>query len=66
MHKNSAKRHSQPDSPDFPALDPNLAADSHADFNAVSNNDAIWDAFLPDDDPEPLPELHDFWIDGDV
>ena len=36
-----------------------------SDFPVEIDDDA-WDAFLPDDDYEPLPEYGDFWTEQDA
>ena len=43
-----------------PKLEPDPRPTEPADFH-----DEVLDAFLPDDDLEPLPEPADFWTDQD-
>jgi len=44
------------DRPDLDEIDDDAPLELDSDY---------WDALLPDDDYEPLPEYGDFWIDDD-
>jgi hypothetical protein len=35
------------------------------DHTPLEFDDDPWEAFLPDDQPDPLPEPGDFWIESD-
>lgn len=46
-------------------LDPELAdpSDLEIDDPLADADDSNWDAFIPDDEYEPLPEPGDFWME---
>lgn len=47
---------------------PSLPADFGAEDSEpppLDFDDDTWEAFLPDDQPDPLPEPGDFWIETD-
>ena len=52
--------------PQEPRQDLPEPGNSHADWEdrtPLELEDERWDAFLPDDDLDPLPEPGDFWIE---
>ena len=65
-------RNKKPTPPkDLPAEDPDEAAGEDSDFDldeldvdaALHLDDEYWEALLPEDDYEPLPDYGDFWTD---
>jgi len=42
---------------------PDNSQDDWDEHTPLELEDDRWDAFLPEDDQEPLPELGDFWIE---
>ena len=55
----STQKVTSPPLEEFDLQEPN-----QPDFNQDFDADFL-DVFLPDDDPEPLPECGDFWIERD-
>lgn len=55
-----------PDDDSRPELVLHPTFDECDDETLLELNDEYWDALIPDDDYEPLPERGDFWIDGDA
>jgi len=53
--------------PDQPETDQPQADQPQVDQDAPlpDLNDDFWDALLPDDEHEPLPERGDFWVEQD-
>lgn len=52
--------------PQEPRQDFSVPDDSHDEWEErtpLELEDDRWDAFLPDDAPDPLPEPGDFWIE---
>jgi hypothetical protein len=49
---------------DLPDLSRDTCPDD-LDRTPLEFDDDPWEAFLPDDQPDPLPEPGDFWIESD-
>jgi hypothetical protein len=52
-----------PEDADEDAEDPDFDLDELDGHAAIQLDDEYWEALLPEDDYEPLPEYGDFWTD---
>jgi hypothetical protein len=53
------------DSPPWPLEEPPYEPDELDDDAPLELDDEYWEAFVPDDDYEPLPDHGDFWTNDD-